>query len=332
VSGHAALGAYRRRFSTMGCPAEICVYAPHRAAAKAGFDLAASECRRLDRKYSHYRDDSFLTSLQCEAARPQGVRVDQETAALLNLAATQHQESRGRFDITTGRLTALWERRATLPGAQEIAAAMSLTGWQRLRWDGRRLWLPAGMRFDLGGMVKEYAADRAALLLQASGIASGYVDLGGDLHVLGPHPDGSPWRIGIRNPRGPGALATIGMRSGGLATSGDYARCTFIDGQRYSHIVDPTSGWPVHGLATVSVVAPSCVLAGAVSTLAMLLETDVALEFLAASGLAWLAHDGAVSRAGRGGPDEQCADTPAGLLRDPQRCRVYSGNTGLATT
>lgn len=322
--------AYRHRFSTMGCPAEICVYAPHRAAATAGFELAASECERLDRKYSHYRDDSYLASVQRDAARPQGVRVDRETAALLNLAATQYRESQGRFDVTAGRLTTLWERRTRLPGPREIADALSLTGWQRVQWDGTRLRLPAGLRLDLGGMVKEYAADRAALLLRASGIASGYIDLGGDLHVLGPHPDGSPWLIGIRNPRGPGALASIGVRRGGLATSGDYARCTFIGGQRYSHIVDPSSGWPVRGLATVSIVASTCLLAGAVSTLAMLMETDAALEFLADSGLTWLAHDGAACLAGHG-TGTQHPDSPSDSLWNDQIRRDDAGYAGLET-
>ena len=284
----------------MGCPAEVCLYAPGPEAALAGFLLAESECRRLDRKYSNYRADSYLAGLQREAALPEGVRVDGETAALLNMAATLHEESHGLFDVTAGGLTALWEHRTTLPGSREIATALSMTGWHRVRWDGARLRLPAGVCFDLGGMVKEYAADRAAWLLKARGFESGFVDLGGDLHVLGPHPAGAPWRIGIRHPRGRGALASIEIGHGGLATSGDYERFTVIDGVRYGHIIDPTTGWPVRGLATVSVVARTCLLAGAVSTLAMLSDTRQGLEFLADSGLAWLAHDGRISFAGTG--------------------------------
>jgi thiamine biosynthesis lipoprotein len=292
VIGHSALRRYRSRFTTMGCPAEICLYAPSANKARAGFKLAEAECRRLDLKYSHYRADSYLVHLQKQASLHRGCPVDEETASLLDMAAVLYEESGGRFDITAGGLTALWERCEDLPGAAEIDAVLSRTGWHRVRWDGAALRLPPGLRLDLGGLVKEYAADRAAHLLKVSGFDSGFVELGGDLNVLGPHPGGAGWHIGIRNPRGPGVLAGLNVRRGGLATSGDFERCTIIDGLRYGHIIDPVSGWPVRGLALASVVAPSCLLAGAVSTLAMLTEAGEGLDFLAESGLPWLAHDG----------------------------------------
>lgn len=292
---------FRHRFGAMGCPAEICLYAGSRESASAAFALVEEEVNRLDRKYSHYRDDSDLASMLRDASRPQGVRVDDETAALLHFSDTQHRLSEGRFDITAERLSALWDRRTCLPSAGDIAGALALTGWSKVNWsgagpDGPVLKLPAGMRLDLGGVVKEYAVDRAAFLLKSAGYAAGYVDLGGDLNVLGPHPGGKPWIIGIRNPRGPGAIAAVQVSRGGLATSGDYERCSLIGGKRYSHIIDPRTGWPVQGLASVSVMAPTCLLAGAMSTLALLLNPEEAIGFLAASGLRWLAHDGHCSR------------------------------------
>ncbi len=276
----------------MGCPAELCVYAPDHGSARTAFTIVERECQRLDSKYSHYRADSYLSELLETAAGTEGVRVDKETASLLNVAATQFEESRGQFDITAGLLAALWERRTTLPGMEELASAKSLTGWHQVAWDGIRLRLPRGMSLDLGGIVKEYAADRAAILLRSDGFESGYIDLGGDLYVMGPHPDGRPWKIGIRNPRGPGALASMEMHKGGLATSGDYERCSIIDGQRYSHLINPLTGWPVAGLASVSVAAPSCLLAGAMSTMAMLMGKVPGLQLVRSSGLAWFAHDG----------------------------------------
>ena len=280
------------RFNTMGCPAEALLYAPSKKAAQRAFATAEAECQRLDRKYSHYRPDSYLAKLQLEAVLPQGSSVDEETAALLDLANTQYSESWKRFDITAARLVRLWERCTALPTCAEISEALSTTGWHKVQWDGARLKLQKGMSIDLGGMVKEYAADRVAILLKSLGFDAGYIDLGGDLHVLGPHPDGQPWHIGIRNPRGAGAIASIKVFSGGLATSGDYERCTIINGTRYGHIINPISGWPVAGLASVSVKAASCLIAGAVSTLAMLYEAPDGIEFLDTSGLSWLAHDG----------------------------------------
>lgn len=276
----------------MGCPAEMRIYSESRESAVRAFSIAETECRRLDLKYSHFRTDSYLARTLLEAVRPRGVSVDRETASLLNLAATQHRESGGRFDITAGRLTALWDRRADPPGDAEISEALSLTGWRNVSWDGARLRLPAGFRLDLGGIVKEYAADRVAVLLKSAGFDRGYVDLGGDLHILGPHPGGEAWIIGIKNPRGAGALACIAMHRGGLATSGDYERCLLSDGRRYGHIIDPCTGWPVQGLASVSVVAPACLLAGAVCTMAMLYEVEEGLDFLEGCGFRWLAHDG----------------------------------------
>jgi thiamine biosynthesis lipoprotein len=119
--------------------------------------------------------------------------------------------------------------------------------------------------------VKEYAADRVASLCRQRGTWHGLVDLGGDLAVVGPHPDGSPWRVGIRDPRRrDAALLCVDVFGGGVATSGDYERCMVVDGVRYGHVLDPRSGWPVDGLASVSVLASHCLIAGTASTVAML--------------------------------------------------------------
>lgn len=294
------MNLYRYRFATMGCPAEVCLYAADQKAAATAFAIAEGDCRRLDRKYSHYRTDSYLAEMQIAATFPHGTPADRETAGLLDFADSLYRESQGRFDITTGTLTALWDRCTDVPGTRAISTALSLTGWNKVEWDGIRLRLLKGMHMDLGGIVKEYAADRAALSLRSAGFESGYIDLGGDLHILGPHPGGQPWSIGIRNPRGPGTVAGNSVLRGGLATSGDYERCSIIEGRRYSHVINPVTGRPVSGLASVSVTAPSCLLAGAVSTLAMLMDTPDSLEFLSSSGLLWWAHDGRESFSGHG--------------------------------
>jgi thiamine biosynthesis lipoprotein len=287
----------------MGCPCEIKLYAESGPQARQGFGLAAREVQRLNLKYSHYRKDSYLAQMQVRAEQPGGVEVDRETAALFNYAETQFDISEGMFDITTRPLSALWDRIKSIPGEGQIAAALRKTGWRRLQWNGCTLKIPTGMEFDLGGIVKEYAADRAALLLLKAGFRSGYVDLGGDLHVLGPHPDGRPWKVGIRNPgRKNEPVAAVNLRSGGLASSGDYERYSEIDGIRYCHIINPRTGWPVNpgssGLSAVSSLAPSCLLAGSVSTLAMLMLREKAISFLTQSGLRWLAISAVQNRNG----------------------------------
>lgn len=280
-------------FSGMGCPCSIQVEHADAHLADAAITAAMDEVARLDRKYSHYRDDSLLADWCASAGSGHVLELDAESAALFDLAALLHAQSQGMFDITAGALTRLWDRpQQTLPALSEIAAARACVGWAHLSWRRPllRLALP-GLRLDLGGLVKEYAADRAAQICIELGIASGVVELGGDVRVIGPHLDGSPWRIGIRHPRADDAIARIDISDGGLATSGDYERSLIVDGRRYSHIVDPRTGWPIQSYASVSVRAPSCLAAGAAATLAMLLGVAVGASYLRELGLAHLTVD-----------------------------------------
>jgi thiamine biosynthesis lipoprotein len=179
-----------------------------------------------------------------------------------------------------------------LPAIERVEAARRHIGWDKvaLSDDEVRLTEP-GMELDLGGIGKEYAADRCATALQAAGLRHGWVNLAGDIRVLGPRTDGSAWQFGIQHPRDSAALlATLPLADGALATSGDYERFIEHDGRRYCHILDARSGWPVGHWRSVSVVAPSCTAAGALTTLAMLMGPE-AIELLRGQGVAFLAMD-----------------------------------------
>jgi FAD:protein FMN transferase len=282
------LNAFHFSFAAMGCPCALHVETESETRAQQAFAIAEAELRRLDRKYSHYRDDSLIAAWATHAGNPSPLPVDDETAALLDFAAALHEQSAGRFDITAGTLTKLWDLRSgTLPSATAIDEALSRVGWQRLHWQRPLLSIPIpGMRIDLGGIVKEYAADRVAQLCREAGFHHGMVDLGGDLAVIGAHHDGSPWRVGIKSPESPdNATAHIDIAHGGLATSGDYERCLIVDGRRYSHIIDPRNGQPIDSFASVSVSAPSCLVAGAAATIAMLLGSVDGAAYLRDIGL-----------------------------------------------
>ncbi len=286
---------YRKQFNSMGCPCEIAVFSGSADTAHPAIVKAENEVHRLDRKYSHFHDLSFISQMQISARQPDGVVVDTETTALLDYAATQYKVSNGLFDITTGRLARLWHQRDDLPSQSQLSDALQHTGWKKLRWQDQRLVLPPGMQLELGGLVKEYAADRAAIMLKRENIHSAFVELGGDIHVVGPRPDGDPWKMGIRKPdyqrqENNEAIATIPISAGGLATSGDYERSSLIRGKHYGHIINPKTGWPVSAVQSVSVLAPSCLLAGSISTLAMLMGPYEGLDTLHNSGLVWLAQ------------------------------------------
>jgi FAD:protein FMN transferase len=281
-------------FSAMASRCEVRVAAADEACARGWADGAIDEVRRIETKYSRYRDDSVTTAIN-RAAGGAAVDVDHETRALLDFGAELHRQSDGAFDLTSGVLRRAWDfKAARVPAAGDLEALLPLVGWQRVEWDGARVRLPAaGMEIDFGGIGKEYAADRAATRLLEAGAVHGLVNLGGDVRIVGPQPDGEPWSIGVQDPRGdPGeAIASMPLASGAMATSGDYERYFEHDGRRYCHLLDPRTGWPVSHWRSVSVAAPLAVLAGACATVAMLKPVDVAISFLHGQRVRYLAID-----------------------------------------
>jgi len=261
----------------MGSPCELQIYVPNEKQGKQVADSVQADVLRLEQKYSRYRDDSLLSDINRVAARGGTMLMDEETTGLLDYAATCHQQSDGLFDITSGVLRRAWRfERSELPDSALIDGLLQTVGWHKLDWSPPTLHFPmAGMEIDFGGVVKEYAADRAAVICQEAGVHHGLVNLGGDIRVIGPMPDGRPWIVGIQHPRiHGGVLKNLNLYHGGMASSGDYARCIVIDGQRYSHIINPKTGWPVKYMAAVSVVANFCLVAGSASTIGMLKEQD----------------------------------------------------------
>lgn len=279
-------------FEAMSCSNELRFFAPDETTAAAVARAAIAEVRRIERRYSRYRDDSVISALN-RAAGAQPLEVDAETAALLDYADHCYRQSEGRFDITSGVLRRVWNfKSGKVPAQADIDALLPLVGWEKASWAKPFFHLPLPrMELDFGGIGKEYAADRAAAICREMGCAHGFANLGGDLCVWGAQPDGAPWLVGIRHPDdGARLLARLPIYSGGLATSGDYARCLEIGGRRYGHLLDPHSGWPAEGLRSVTVQAPNCMLAGSLSTIAMLKGTE-GLRWLRETELPFLAVD-----------------------------------------
>jgi thiamine biosynthesis lipoprotein len=286
-------------FRAMAALNEIQLYADDPVQARGMAAAAIAEVRRIEAKFSRYRPESAVSCINA-AAGGGAIEIDEETAKLLDYAEACYRQSRGRFDPTSGVLRRAWrfEPGAPVPGAKELDPLLAKIGWHRVERTAGTIRLPiAGMEIDFGGFGKEYAVDRAALALREAGAASAVVNLAGDLAVLGPQPDGSPWRIGVRHPRRTdAAIATIPISSGALATSGDYERFVEVDGVRHCHVLDPRTGRSARGFQSVSVHAPSCLVAGSASTIAMLLGRDEGLEWLESLSLPYLAvlEDGIV--------------------------------------
>lgn len=292
--GSPSTGLVHHGFKAMGSPCEIFLHAKEADRIADALGQVQADVARLEAKYSRYRDDSLLSTINRVALAGGEIEVDEETAALFDYANTCHRESGGLFDITSGILRRAWKlREGRLPAPEEVSALLDRIGWHRVRWESPRIRFEPGMEIDLGGVVKEYAADRAATLCHANGVHQGIVNLGGDLRVVGPRPDGSPWRIGVRHPRREGTIGVLALTEGAVASSGDYERCIVVDGVRYGHVLNPRTGWPVRHLAAVTVVGPLCLIAGSASTIAML-EERAGPDWLARLGLPhlWVDVDG----------------------------------------
>lgn len=267
LSSHACV-----RFQAMASPCELLIAGiPADEVEQAG-RLCADEAWRIEDKYSRYRRDNMVFALNTANGQP--VEVDEETAGLLDFADQCYQLSDGRFDVTSGVLRRVWtfDGSERVPDAAALADCLGLVGWHRVHWQRPRLQMAAGMEIDFGGIGKEYAVDRAFLAVQQRWPqAAILVNFGGDLHAGRPPAGSEMWQVGVENPHGGQALRHIGIREAALATSGDSHRYVMHQGRRLSHILDPTTGWPVEQAPrSITVAAPTCVQAGMLSTFALL--------------------------------------------------------------
>lgn len=276
---HKAKGYWIGRFKAMASPCEILLEIKKKAEARQLVQLAAEEALRIEHKFSRYRTDNIIYQINQAAGEP--IKVDAETAALLDYAQQCYALSEGMFDVTSGVLREVWhfDGSANVPEAKAVDALLSRIGWDKVSWHAPTIALHPGMEIDLGGIGKEYAVDRTAKLLQQHTDASLLINYGGDLVATGARRDGSGWVVGVEDPQhavtlpaSPHATQTqYELVRGGIATSGDARRYLLKDGIRYSHILDPRTGWPVRDAPhSVTVVAGTCTEAGILSTLAML--------------------------------------------------------------
>ena len=273
------------RFRAMGSPCEVLLENGNRNQASSTVGAIAAEAWRIEDTFSRYRKGNIVD--QINTANGAAVSVDNETADLLDFAATLYELSDGRFDITSGVLREVWtfDGSDRVPEPAAVKAVLCRVGWSRTRWERPVLTLAPRMEIDLGGIGKEYAVDRCVAIVTNSKCAPGLVNFGGDLAVSGPPTRRRAWKVAVEGVLPDAADHLIDLRQGALATSGDAQRFLFRDGVRYSHILDSGSGWPVPDApASVTVAADTCTQAGMTSTLAML-EGERAEDFLEQEGM-----------------------------------------------
>ena len=274
----------------MGSPCEIKLLTHDLEHARRVLETCVQKVKHLNDKYSRYDSNSVVSRINQQAGSGHLTTLDEETQAILNYADVCHAESSGVFDITSGVLRKAWDFKALhaehrLPSPDFIQELLQLVGWGRVYWQNHQFALPEkGMEIDLGGVVKEYAADVVHEILSRNGISSALVDLGGDIRILSHESDSSSWDIFLKNPfSGNPFLAKIKLRSGGVATSGTGERFFEIEGKRYSHLLNPMTGWPVEKpAASLTILAEQCIIAGSIASIGLLKGKDC---------LAWLENN-----------------------------------------
>lgn len=242
----------------------------------------------IEQAFSVNLSDSAVSQIN-QSAGIAPVVVPQEVIYVLQEALRIAERTGGAFDPTIGPLVDLWDiggDNSQVPSQQAIDHARSLVDWRLVEIDSQRgtVYLPKqGMALDLGGIAKGYAADELVAIAQEAGIQQALFDLGGNIYAFGTKADGTPWRVGVKDPAQPGgspALA-LAVQDRSVVTSGMYERFFEQEGIRYHHILNPATGYPVwNDIQSVTIVSKSSLLADALSTSVFVLGREKGLALL----------------------------------------------------
>ncbi|WP_437674660.1 FAD:protein FMN transferase [Sorangium sp. So ce131] len=259
------------------------------AAVRSRLEKAIGEIRRLEALMTTWRPDSELSRVNTSAGKG-AVPVSPESLAVIEKSLWISERSGGVFDITFEAMHGLWKFDEDIddnvPRRDDVERARALIDYRQIKIDRaqRTVMLgKPGMRMSLGGIAKGYAVDAAAGVLRAEGLSSFLVQAGGDLYIAGKKPDGSPWRAGIRDPRGKDTndyFAMIEVEDHAFSTAGDYERSFIKEGRRYHHIIDPRTGFPASESRSVTIWAKDALTADAVDDAVFILGPEKGLELV----------------------------------------------------
>ncbi|MCD5401924.1 FAD:protein FMN transferase [candidate division NPL-UPA2 bacterium] len=268
----------------LGTTVEITIKGEEEARARQAIHHAFREIEKIHNLMNPFCEDSELSRLNREGAEGP-VELGPDTFRVIQKSLRLSELSQGAFDITIAPLLRLWDaarKRGQLPGREELQKTLALVNYQNILFDEEKRTVKfreKGMSLNLGGIAKGYAVDKAVEKLRYWGIERAIVNAGGDIYLLGRPWERDFWVIGLKHPRRRGAiLGTIKARDEAMVTSGDYEDYFILDGQRFSHLLDPRKGRPVEGVLSVTVLAENTLKADGLSTAIFVLGPKKGLE------------------------------------------------------
>ncbi|TKC00932.1 FAD:protein FMN transferase [Pedobacter cryophilus] len=278
---------FKRSMKLMGNQFEISIVAEEDDFAQQKINEAVAEISRIEQLLTTFKPNSQTNQIN-ENAGIIPVKVDLEVFQLIQRATRISEISQGAFDITYGSLDKrFWNfdtHMDSLPNPEDAKKAVALINYKNVILDAsaQTVFLKEkGMRIGFGGIGKGYAADRARKILQDAGVKNGIVNASGDLVTWGNQPNGKPWTVGIADPEHQlKAFSYLNISNMAIATSGSYEKYAIINGKKYSHTIDPHTGFPVGGIKSVSIICPQAELADALATPVMVMGVAVGLNLI----------------------------------------------------
>lgn len=271
----------------MGNRFVITVASAHSVKAESLIDDAVAEIQRIESLLTTFSENSQTNQIN-QNAGIQAVKVESEVFELIVRAKRISELTDGAFDLSYGSLDKrFWnfdKTMAQLPDAQTAKEKVKLINYKNIILDktlGTVFLKEKGMRIGFGGIGKGYAADKAAQLLRNKGVTSGIVNASGDLITWGNQPNGNPWTISLAHPDLPTeAFSKMNISNLAVATSGNYEKFVMIDGKKYSHTINPKTGYPISGIKSVSIICPIAELADALATPVTIMGVEAGLNLI----------------------------------------------------
>lgn len=277
---------YTRTLKLMGSRFDITVVAQNENQGNTFIDMAVNEISRIEKIISSWNSGSETSKIIASAGiRP--VEVDKELFDLISRAIQISELTEGAFDISYASMDRIWKFDGSMnhaPTNYEVEQSVSKVGYKNivLNRENHSVFLKIkGMRIGFGAIGKGYAADKAKQLLISQGVIGGIINASGDLTTWGTQPDGTPWMVGITNPLNKDKVFSwFPLDNNAVVTSGNYEKYVEFNGKKYTHIIDPRTGWPVSGLTSVTVFAPKAELADALATSVFVMGLDTGLNLI----------------------------------------------------